>query len=143
MSEPTAFVLIGRKDGRSTSRRQRRFPDHAAVNRAVTRWRRERFTTWWIFDRPDGRLVAQWRDAEADDERAWTYTRELHQRATREGWGIFNDSEIQRLDDDDANRGFVLPNDDIAITLARAAGVPVKDDGTLDCDELRYEGDAQ
>lgn len=58
----TYFVLIARKDGRSSSRRQRRFPDRAAVDRAVIRWRREGFNAWWIFARPSGELVAQWRD---------------------------------------------------------------------------------
>jgi len=70
--------------------------------------------------------------------RCFTVTPDLQARAEREGWGIFNDAEVQRLDDDDANRGYVLADDQAAVTLARAAGVPVLDDGTLDCDELRY-----
>ena len=36
------------------------------------------------------------------------FTHALHARAEMEGWGIFNDAEVQRLDDDDAGRGFVL-----------------------------------
>ena len=70
--------------------------------------------------------------------RCFTVTPDLQARAEREGWGIFNDAEVQRLDDDDANRGYVLADDQAAVKLARAAGVPVLDDGTLDCDDLRY-----
>lgn len=70
------------------------------------------------------------------EARSFTFTQELHQRAEREGWGIFNDSEVQRLDDDDVGRGYLLADDDEAIVLARAAGVPVKDEGTLDCERL-------
>lgn len=69
----------------------------------------------------------------------WIYTKVLQQRAEREGWGIFNDGEVQRLDDDDAGRGFLLKNDRAAVKLARKAGVPVDWAGYLTCGELEYE----
>jgi len=71
-------------------------------------------------------------------DRVYRFPRALRARAEREGWGIFNDTEVQRLDDDDAGRGYLLPDDAAAVQLARLAGVPVRDDGTLDCDALRY-----
>lgn len=68
----------------------------------------------------------------------WKYTRRLHRRATREGWGIFNDAEVQRLDSrDDGNDP--LPDDDTAVRLARRAGVPVNEAGYLTCEILEYE----
>jgi hypothetical protein len=68
----------------------------------------------------------------------WTFTRALHARAEREGWGIFNDAQVQRIDDRDTGED-PLPDDNAAMALARAAGVPVDDDGYLTCDELKYE----
>jgi hypothetical protein len=69
------FRLIARKDGSSASRRARRFPDMAAVDRAIARWRADGFNTWWLFD---GDVVTrQWNAAPApatsparDDEAA-------------------------------------------------------------------------
>lgn len=104
-----------------------------------------RHTITAIFDEVTCRnCIRVVRAENAREERAartFVYTRALHRRAEREGWGIFNDREVQRLDDDDADRGYLLKDDDEAIALARAAGVPVLDDGALDCDELQDEPD--
>lgn len=72
----------------------------------------------------------------------WIYTRELQQRAEQEGWGIFDSSargpEVERIDSPD-NGNDPLPNDDAAIVLALAAGVPCSPiDGTIQ-GEWEYE----
>lgn len=62
------YVLIAKKD--ASTRRERRFPDMAEVDRAIERWRKEGFSTWWLFApcvpkttrERDRRLVRQWRD---------------------------------------------------------------------------------
>jgi hypothetical protein len=67
----SAYVLIAKKD--ASTRRERRFPDMADVDRAIARWRKEGFSTWWLFaprvpknkrerDQRDRRLVRQWQD---------------------------------------------------------------------------------
>ena len=70
--------------------------------------------------------------------RKWKYTRRLQRRAEREGWGIFNDAEVQRLDSRDDGHD-PLPDDDTAVRLARRAGVPVNAAGYLTCEILEYE----
>jgi len=61
----TAFLLIARKDGSSSSRRQRGFTTKEDVDRAVVRWRATGLNTWWLYgprhggERP---LLRQWRD---------------------------------------------------------------------------------
>lgn len=57
------FLLIARRNGSSSSRRQRRFPDMAAVDRAVDRWRKQGYNVWFIFGPAvDGQrgLVRSW-----------------------------------------------------------------------------------
>ena len=70
--------------------------------------------------------------------RKWTYTRRLQRRAEREGWGIFNDAEVQRLDSPDNGKD-PLSSDADAVRLAQRAGVPVDDAGYLTCQVLEYE----
>jgi hypothetical protein len=61
-----AYLLIARKDGSSSSRRQRAFPTRDDVTRAIDRWRKEGFNTWWLYGagapgspRP---LLNEWQD---------------------------------------------------------------------------------
>ena len=42
------YVLIARKNGQASTRRQRRFGTLDHVQRAVGRWSREGFNTWWL-----------------------------------------------------------------------------------------------
>jgi hypothetical protein len=43
------YLLIARKYGKDEGRRERRFPDLSALERAIDRWRKDGFTEWWIF----------------------------------------------------------------------------------------------
>lgn len=43
------YLLVARKGGKSSTRRQRRFKTHADVQRAKDRWAAEGFNTWWLF----------------------------------------------------------------------------------------------
>jgi hypothetical protein len=65
----------------------------------------------------------------------WSYSRELQRRATREGWDLYeNDTygtRIEATDSPNEDGPAPLANDNIAIALARAAGVPCLDDGTF------------
>ena len=74
----TDYLLIARKYGKGEARRERRFPDLPALERAIDRWRKDGFTEWWIFapcvpPKKKGkaapvamptsrRLVRQWKD---------------------------------------------------------------------------------
>ena len=70
------FLLIARKGGATddADRRQRRFSDVHEVERAVVRWRKEGFDTWWVFapketvkpDEAPRRLVRHWQDTPHD-----------------------------------------------------------------------------
>ena len=69
------FLLIARKGPtEEAERRQRRFTDIHEVERAVVRWRKEGFNTWWVFapketvkpDENPRRLVRQWQDTPHD-----------------------------------------------------------------------------
>jgi hypothetical protein len=53
---PERWLLIARKDGSSASRRSRTFKDKEAFKRALRKWQKEGFNTWWI-KRPGGILV--------------------------------------------------------------------------------------
>jgi hypothetical protein len=67
----------------------------------------------------------------------WTFTRELQRRAILEGWNLFdngNGTHVERIDSQDDEDGAQLSNDDEAIALAKAAGVPCDDDGTMSVD---------
>ena len=48
-SRPVSTLLIGRKGGRSSSRRQRRFADISDADRAITRWAKEGFDVFWLY----------------------------------------------------------------------------------------------
>lgn len=66
----------------------------------------------------------------------WIFTKELQQRASREGWSLFESDvrglEVERCDDPgEDGPSDPLADDDVAIALARAAGVPCLDDGTF------------
>lgn len=67
MSTDTRWLLVARKHGASSSRRQRRFADEASVERAIARWRKEGFTTWWVRGpgTGPGEWSRQWTDPEA------------------------------------------------------------------------------
>lgn len=49
MAADSKFVLIGRKDGSSSSRRQHAFADGPATARAITRWEDEGFNGFWVY----------------------------------------------------------------------------------------------
>lgn len=57
----TRWLLIGRVDGKSASRRQRRFATEDKARAAVVRWRRDGFNTWWLMGPGDER--EQWIDS--------------------------------------------------------------------------------
>lgn len=57
------YLLIARKGGSSRSRRQRRFTTREAVDRAIVRWRKEGFDTWWLREGTQGDLQ-HWIDKE-------------------------------------------------------------------------------
>ena len=61
-STDTSHLLIARINGKSATRRQRRFPDRAAIDRAVKRWGKEGYNTFWHYP-PDGE-VRQWNTRE-------------------------------------------------------------------------------
>jgi hypothetical protein len=74
MLTPTnSYLLIARKNGSSSSRRQRRFESADALCRAIYRWSFEGFNVWWLFgpapqnpsdERP---LLSHWRDEAATE----------------------------------------------------------------------------
>lgn len=114
---------------------------HRAYTRTVTRAKRPRrlnqgepSPTPYLDD-----FRAHVRKSYQEGGTVFTYTRDLQERAEKEGWGIFNDAEIQRLDDDDAGRGYILKNDRAATRLAKLAGVPVDRNGYLTCDRLVWD----
>lgn len=43
----TSMLVIGRKNGKSSTRRQRRFPTVDAGERALVRWSKEGFNVFW------------------------------------------------------------------------------------------------
>jgi hypothetical protein len=45
----TGALLIGRKNGSSSSRRQYRFPNEERARAAVTRWQAEGFNGFWLY----------------------------------------------------------------------------------------------
>jgi hypothetical protein len=45
----TNFLLIARKDGSSSTRRQRRFDTLDQLEAAVIRWRAAGFNVWWVY----------------------------------------------------------------------------------------------
>lgn len=54
------LMLIARKNGSSSSRRQRNYPNVEEVNAAIKRWRAEGFTAFWVFDRLGAVKLASW-----------------------------------------------------------------------------------
>jgi hypothetical protein len=52
------YVLIARKNGSSSSRRQRRFASFDDVQRAVSRWREESYNVSSFARRPDQRACS-------------------------------------------------------------------------------------
>lgn len=58
-------LLIGRINGKSATRRQRRFKDQDAIDRAIARWTTEGFNVFWHYgpgsDNEVARpLIRQW-----------------------------------------------------------------------------------
>jgi hypothetical protein len=47
-----AFLLVARKNGSSSSRRQRGFATMQDALNALDRWRGEGFTSWWLYGTP-------------------------------------------------------------------------------------------
>jgi hypothetical protein len=60
------YLLIARKNGSSSSRRQRAFGQRADVDPAIERWRAEGFNTWWLYGAKAGTdprpLLKHWTD---------------------------------------------------------------------------------
>jgi hypothetical protein len=77
----------------------------------------------------------------------FVFTRALQERGEREGWSLFESDargwEVERIDSPDhPDCAVPLANDDDAIALARAAGVPCLEDGTFaDHVDLTFEGE--
>lgn len=51
---PESMLVIARIGGSSSSRRQRRFPTVEAGERALTRWAKEGYTTFWTEEGESG-----------------------------------------------------------------------------------------